>query len=90
MAIGGIVRANIRHFEKTARLLEPNAQQRALLAEETGRYCQHFLDQLGQRPAYDPNPGNPDALLNMPISDEPRALDEPEAIQTLFLPFFRV
>ena len=70
------MRAKIRQYEKIARLLEPNVRQRALLAEETGRYCQRFLEQLGDRPAYEPNQGNPDALLKMSIDDEPLALDK--------------
>jgi glutamate/tyrosine decarboxylase-like PLP-dependent enzyme len=65
----------IRELEKTARLLDPDAATRSVLAQKALEYSQDFLGRLGSAPVYLPTDDEGIGLYDSPISEEPVDID---------------
>jgi aromatic-L-amino-acid decarboxylase len=60
----------LRELERTARLLEPDAEQRQRLIGSVIAYANQFLDGIPDAPAYSPRNGDGRGLYDAPIAEE--------------------
>jgi aromatic-L-amino-acid decarboxylase len=65
----------IRALEEKARALEPEAKERASLADKVVRYAEDFLKDISQAPAYVPTADEGIGLFDAPISEGPIDLE---------------
>jgi glutamate/tyrosine decarboxylase-like PLP-dependent enzyme len=63
-------------LEKQASPLEPNANQRLGIRKKVVNYTENFLEALGTKKCFNDSPENGIGLLDAPISDTPRAIDQ--------------
>ena len=71
----------IRRLEKTARLLEPNAEQQDALFHQLTDHAKGFLANIAEAPAYNARVDNGRALLDAPITED--GIDLAEALTLL-------
>ncbi len=70
------MRYKIKHLEKIARLLEPDAGQRRALLNRVEKYAEEFLGNLDDMPAYRADDRDGSELFDAPIGEEPSELDD--------------
>ena len=66
----------IRELEEAAQVLEPDAAERASLQAQVARYVEEFLERLPQDLAFRATEDKGIGLLDAPISEHARSLDE--------------
>lgn len=73
---GAFVRYKIKHLEKIARQLEPEAQQRRALLSRVEKYTEEFLGNLDDARAYRADDRDGSELFDAPIGEQPAELDD--------------
>jgi aromatic-L-amino-acid decarboxylase len=61
---------DIRHLQKYAQTLEPDAAQREYLLKRVIDYANNYLDNISEAPAYIPRPDGGRELWNFPITED--------------------
>lgn len=68
--------ARIRELERASRALEPDAAVRGRLRDAVAGHLERFLEELPARPTYQADKRPARKLLESPIGDEPRPIEE--------------
>jgi len=68
--------SRIKELEKQAQVLEPSADTRASLFKKAQQYSENFLDDLPDKPAYQPSDSMGRGVYDIPIDENPKAFDK--------------
>jgi len=73
---GDIMKEKLRRLEEVSRQLEPDVIKRKNYFDQIGRYAEHYLQNLDDKPAYQETEKQGAGLYNHPFEEEPEPLED--------------